>query len=47
MPKKQIFCDSCEAEFTISYKGDLEIKFCPMCGDELDLGWNSDEVEEE
>ena len=39
MTKKIIYCNNCEAEFTIKHNMDdeyYEIKYCPFCGEELD-----------
>jgi rRNA maturation endonuclease Nob1 len=48
MPKKALLCDECGSEFTLTYKKESgEPKFCPMCGEELDLGWNASEEDEE
>lgn len=46
MPKKILFCEECDAEYTIQYKGNDKPSTCPFCGSEIDLGWNSDDDEE-
>ncbi len=43
MSKKVIYCDDCKSEFSINYKGEEQPHYCVFCGEELDLGWNSDE----
>ncbi len=35
--KKNIICYGCESEFSIKIlEADLEITYCPFCGEELD-----------
>lgn len=35
--KKNIICYECESEFSIKIlEADLEITYCPFCGEELD-----------
>ncbi len=46
MPKKLIFCESCQKEYTVSYKGQEEPTFCPFCGDNVDLEWSADDGED-
>lgn len=41
MSKKTIFCDECEEECTVSFKGSEEPQFCPFCGSEIDTDWNT------
>ena len=39
MAIKEIYCDSCEASFTIEYEmlgHQYDVKFCPFCKSELD-----------
>ncbi len=45
--KKVIFCDSCDAEFTLNYKSKDEPKYCVFCGDQIDLDWNADSENED
>ena len=39
MPKKIIYCNKCEAEFTIKHNMDeeyYEILYCPFCNNEIE-----------
>ena len=39
MPKKRIYCNNCEAEFTIKHNMDeeyYEILYCPFCKHEIE-----------
>ena len=45
MPRKIIFCSSCDAEFKINHNMDdeyYEIKYCPFCGEEIDKEYEDD-----
>ena len=46
--KKKLLCDSCDADFTVTYKRTThEIKCCPFCGDDIDAEWNSSDEDED
>ena len=51
MAKKTIFCNHCDASYSVSYEMDSEFytpTYCPFCGEEItDLDYNIDEDEEE
>ncbi len=35
--KVKCFCWNCDTEFAVNYQGGDPIKFCPICGEELEL----------
>lgn len=47
MPKRVLYCESCDKEYTISFKGDDEPCVCPWCGEDIDTDWNSSEEKED
>ena len=50
MAKQILYCESCGEETKITYKkanSEIESFFCPLCGDEIDIDWNSMEEPEE
>lgn len=47
MPKKALYCEECQVDCTVSYKGDSEIHHCPFCGAEIDVDWYATEEVEE
>ena len=45
--KRIIYCESCNAEFTINFKSEEEPSYCVFCGEEFDPDWNSSEESED
>lgn len=42
MAKKEIVCLECDAHFTIKMESGFEIKYCPHCGEELEMDHSID-----
>jgi predicted RNA-binding Zn-ribbon protein involved in translation (DUF1610 family) len=44
MAKQTLYCESCDTECTVSHKKpktEIEAFYCPFCGEEIDVGWNT------
>ena len=44
MKRVNCYCYECDTEFKVSFPGGDTIKFCPICGTELEI---DDEAEQE
>ena len=41
MAKRTIFCENCDSEFIVTFKGEEEPNHCVFCGEEVDVAWNT------
>jgi hypothetical protein len=46
MKRQDIYCDSCDGEFTIESNTLLPVSFCPNCGAEVEPEIEEDEWDE-
>ena len=47
--KLKCYCEECNTEYSVHYKGKTPPTNCPWCQSEIDLNWNADvnELEDE